>query len=131
MSPLTHVIETALYVDDLEAAERFYTEVLGLRLHLKDEGKFVFYKMAETMLLIFDPKTIEDDNHELPPHGAHGPAHLCFRMAQEELDAWRDYLVKRGVEIETEHTWPNGARSVYFRDPAGNSLELGPWRIWQ
>jgi hypothetical protein len=34
------------------------------------------------------------------------------------------------VAIEHEATWPRGGRSFYFRDPAGNSLELATPRIW-
>ncbi|WP_309387726.1 VOC family protein [Cerasicoccus frondis] len=130
MKPLSHIIETCLYVDDLAAAEHFYGEVLGLELYSRVEGKFVFYKMAEAMLLIFDPHASDGDAHELPDHGATGPTHVCFRMNEAEFPAWRTHLAARGVAIELEHEWPNGARSLYFRDPAGNSLELAPWRLW-
>ncbi|WP_309397360.1 VOC family protein [Cerasicoccus maritimus] len=130
MKPLSHIIETCLYVDDLAAAEHFYSEVLGLELFSKEAGKFVFYKMTEAMLLIFDPRASDGAAHELPDHGATGPGHICFRMDDAEFPAWREQLAKHGVAVEMEFTWPNGARSLYFRDPAGNSLELAPWRIW-
>ena len=35
-----------------------------------------------------------------------------------------------GAKIESEVTWPGGGTSIYFRDPAGNCLELAPGRIW-
>lgn len=132
MRPLAHIIETCLYAEDLAAAERFYGQTLGLQLHSREDGKFAFYELSEQMLLIFNPLAIEDDSHELPPHGARGPVHVCFRVDEEtELDAWRAQLVEADVAIETEHIWPSGERSIYFRDPAGNLLELGPWRIWR
>jgi predicted enzyme related to lactoylglutathione lyase len=34
------------------------------------------------------------------------------------------------VAIEKIVDWPGGGRSLYFRDPAGNSLELATPRIW-
>jgi catechol 2,3-dioxygenase-like lactoylglutathione lyase family enzyme len=46
------------------------------------------------------------------------------------MDAWRDHLAARGVDIEAEVQWPRGGHSLYFRDPAGNSLELASPRIW-
>ncbi len=56
---------------------------------------------------------------------------MAFRVAEEELAPWRSHLHATGVNIESEVTWPNGARSVYFRDPAGNSLELATPNMWQ
>ena len=36
----------------------------------------------------------------------------------------------RGVAIEAEVEWPSGGRSLYFRDPAGNVVELAPPTLW-
>jgi catechol 2,3-dioxygenase-like lactoylglutathione lyase family enzyme len=38
--------------------------------------------------------------------------------------------VRAGISIEAEIRWPRGGASVYVRDPAGNSVELAPARIW-
>jgi hypothetical protein len=35
-----------------------------------------------------------------------------------------------GVEVEREIGWPDGSRSLYVRDPAGNSVELAPPSLW-
>jgi catechol 2,3-dioxygenase-like lactoylglutathione lyase family enzyme len=53
-------------------------------------------------------------------------------IAADALDVWRNRLHEHGVEIEKEATWPKGGQSLYFRDPAGNSVELvtpGCWRL--
>src|SRR5690606_27116975 len=72
----------------------------------------------------------------VPPHGARGPGHLCFRAEAGEIDAWKKTLAAKGVAIEAEIEWPpfgdadTGGRSIYFRDPAGNSLECAEPAIW-
>ncbi len=128
MHPL-RVLETCLYADDLVAAERFYGEVLGLEFFARDEGRHVFFKMDSSMLLIFDPKDSEAQSH-LPAHGQQGAGHLALAAEESELDAWRERLMAAGVEIELDYEWPQGGRSLYFRDPAGNSVEISVPRIW-
>jgi catechol 2,3-dioxygenase-like lactoylglutathione lyase family enzyme len=55
----------------------------------------------------------------------------CVLAAEgRDIEAWREQLVKAGVAIEADFTWPNGARSIYFRDPAGNSVEIAEPRLW-
>lgn len=129
MQAIARVLETVLYVDDLDAAERFYGEVLALEFESRKEGIFVFFRCGDGMLLLFDPQAAMT-GRAVPPHGARGPGHACFAIAEGALDAWRDRLRDAGVAIEREMTWPRGGRSFYFRDPAGNSLELATPRIW-
>jgi catechol 2,3-dioxygenase-like lactoylglutathione lyase family enzyme len=67
----------------------------------------------------------------VPPHGAKGNGHICFRAEADELDQWRQRLEAKGVAIEADFIWPaSGGRSIYFRDPAGNCLEFAEPRIW-
>jgi catechol 2,3-dioxygenase-like lactoylglutathione lyase family enzyme len=129
MQPIDRVLETILYVDDLDAAERFYGEVLELELDSRKDGLFVFFKCGPAMLLLFEPGAAAT-GRTVPAHGAHGPGHACFAVAEDALPAWRSRLTAAGVAIEQEVTWPRGGRSFYFRDPAGNSLELATPRIW-
>jgi len=86
------------------------------------------------VLLIFNPEETEIHYKEgqlpVPPHGARGPGHLCFRAEAAELDEWRTRLEAAGVAIESDMEWPQGGRSIYFRDPSGNSLEFAEARIW-
>jgi catechol 2,3-dioxygenase-like lactoylglutathione lyase family enzyme len=48
----------------------------------------------------------------------------------ESFEAWRKHLHSHGVRIEKEVVWPRGGRSFYFRDPAGNSVELVTPGVW-
>jgi catechol 2,3-dioxygenase-like lactoylglutathione lyase family enzyme len=123
------ILEAALYADDLAAAERFYTDVMGLRRVARVEGRHVFFRCGGRMLLIFRAAATRD-GAMLPGHGAEGPGHVAFAAAEEDLPGWREQLRARGVAVEHEQLWPGGGASIYFRDPAGNSLEIATPRLW-
>ena len=129
MPSIDHVLETILYVDDLDAAERFYGDLLGLEIDSKKDGLFVFFRCGPGMLLLFEPERAST-GRSVPAHGARGPGHACFAVAESDLGGWQRRLERAGVAIEHEMKWPRGGRSFYFRDPAGNSLELATPRIW-
>ena len=123
------ILEISLYVDDLEAAEEFYRRVLNLEVHSVQENRHVFLRCGPTMLLIFNPYE-SSTGDDVPTHGADGPSHVAFRITLESLEGWRRQLVQHGVAIEREIEWPGGGRSIYFRDPSGNSLELATPEVW-
>jgi catechol 2,3-dioxygenase-like lactoylglutathione lyase family enzyme len=129
MASVVRLVEAALYVDDLDAAERFYGGVLGLECIGKEAGRHIFYRAGNGVLLIFDPKQTSQPG-SIPPHGASGPGHAALGIASEAMDAWRARLAERGVGIEREVHWPRGGVSLYFRDPAGNSVELVTPGCW-
>ena len=124
------VVETAIYVDNLQATETFYGTVLGLRVIGKESGRHVFFQVGEASVLLafLAQATLKGD--PLPPHGATGPGHFTLGIEAEALDAWRKLLQGHGVAIEKEVEWPRGGRSLYFRDPAGNSVELVTPGVW-
>lgn len=127
------ILEAALYAEDLEAAEAFYSGVLGLEVVLRKEGAHVFFRCAGAILLVFDPRATEGQGGgalPVPPHGARGAGHLCLAASGAEIDRWRARLEAAGIAIEADFRWPNGARSLYLRDPAGNSLEFAEPRLW-
>ena len=129
MPPIDRVLETILYVDDLDAAERFYRDLLGLEFDSRKDGLFVFFRCGPGMLLLFEPNAAATGRN-VPAHGTQGSGHACFAVAEADLDHWKARLESAGVAIEQEMSWPRGGRSFYFRDPAGNSLELATPRIW-
>lgn len=126
---IQRVLETCLYVEDLRAAEAFYSDVLGLEVFAREQPRHVFFRCGDGMLLLFNPReTLQDNN--LPPHGAQGPQHLAFAVSSAELESWRMHLEKNGVTILKDVHWPNGARSLYFSDPDGHDLELTSPKLW-
>ena len=134
------VLETVLYAADLTAAEAFYRDILGLEVYSRVPGRQVFLRCGSQMLLIFDPAATAkplaaDARVPVPPHGAVGPGHVCFAATATEIAEWRRRLEQSGINIESDFEWPNAApdmrgRSIYFRDPAGNSVEFAEPRIW-
>jgi catechol 2,3-dioxygenase-like lactoylglutathione lyase family enzyme len=128
------ILETVLYARDLRAAEAFYRDVLGLEPFVSVAGRHLFYRCGGQVLLIFNPDATElgpaPDALPVPPHGARGPGHVCFRATAAEIEAWVGRLRRKGVTVEADFEWPMGGRSIYFRDPAGNSLEFAEPRIW-
>lgn len=127
------ILETCLYAKNLDKAEQFYRSLPGIDFVAKEEDRHIFFSCGESMLLIFNPEltSIAEPNSEsVPPHGATGEGHIAFSIDPGSIDKWREFFNKNYIEIESEITWPNGSVSLYFRDPAGNSLELVSPDIW-
>jgi len=124
------VIETAVYVDDLQAAETFYRTVLGLRVLSKEANHHVFFQVSENQVLLAFRAAATLTGHVLPPHGASGPGHFALGIEAHDIDAWRDLLQHHAVAIEKEVAWPRGGKSLYFHDPAGNLVELVTPGVW-
>lgn len=133
-APPIAILETALYAEDLAAAEAFYAGLIGLPVITRVPSRHVFFRVGSGMLLVFDPSATERPSAPLlpvPPHGARGPGHMCFAIEADALVAMARHLVAAGVAIEADFRWPNGARSIYVRDPAGNSVEFAEPRLWE
>jgi catechol 2,3-dioxygenase-like lactoylglutathione lyase family enzyme len=128
------ILETVLYAADLDAAEAFYGDILELARVAREGSRHVFFRCGDQVLLIFNPaETAEPPSAgalPVPPHGADGPGHVCFRATAEEISLWRRRLADAGIAIESDFEWPQGGHSIYFRDPAGNSVEFAEPRIW-
>lgn len=129
MQEIQHLVEAALYVDDLDRAEAFYRDVLGLTVIGKMAGRHVFFQVGTSVLLLFNAdETSKGEN--LPAHGARGPGHAALGIPKEAVESWRRRLQEHGVTVEKEVEWPRGGRSLYFRDPAGNLVELVTPGCW-
>jgi catechol 2,3-dioxygenase-like lactoylglutathione lyase family enzyme len=123
------VHETVLYADDVPALVSFYKDVVCLaEIDAPDEHSAAFRLEDGNVLLVFDPSRTSSPGRFVPEHGTTGDGHVAFRVA--DLDAAAGELRGHAVEIEREITWPRGGRSVYFRDPANNSVEFVEGEIW-
>jgi catechol 2,3-dioxygenase-like lactoylglutathione lyase family enzyme len=135
MTTIDRVLEACLYATDLEAAERFYMQVLDLERYSSVPGRHVFFRCGDGMFLVFNAERTSAEasivgGAVVPTHGATGPGHVAFAIPDADIPAWRSHLETAGVEIESEVTWPRGGRSLYFRDPGGNCVELASPKLW-
>ncbi len=128
------ILETALYVRDIEEAVLFYRDILGLELALPYNQRNAFFRCGAGVLLLFNAretvKPVPEGALPVPPHGATGAGHMCFAATRAEIAAWRRHFLQHGIAIEQEFDWPNGAHSLYIRDPSGNSLEFAEPKLW-
>ncbi len=125
---ISFVKETGIYIDDLEAAEKFYHDLLGLDILTKKEGRHIFFTVGDTILLVFNKAATLSDNF-LPPHGAEGIVHFALEIEPDDADRWRRYLEDNDIKILKEASFGDGV-SLYFHDPGGNLVELitrGSW----
>jgi catechol 2,3-dioxygenase-like lactoylglutathione lyase family enzyme len=142
MTSISRLLETALYVEDLERSARFYQQVLGLgpivgtTLEMETQSRVLrpLHIPGGQVLLLF-PKgsattTAVLPGGTIPPHDSTGRLHLAFAISAAELEAWRERLQSHGVVIEGEMAWPRGGSSLYFRDPDGHLVELATPGLW-
>lgn len=134
MPRLNHIVETALYVDDLDRAAAFYEEKFGLSSMLRTRTLFAYDIGGQNVLLLFlrgaSLETQTSERGSIPPHDGHGPLHICFAVDADELSGWEALLEQQGIAIEGRMSWNRGGKSIYFRDPDGHLLEImtpGNW----
>ena len=113
-----------LFVEDLEAAKRFYGEVFGLPIHYQDDASAVF-KFRNTLINLLKaseaPELIAPAAVASPDAGAR----MQFTIDVDDVDAMCAELAARGVELlngPLDRPW--GIRTASFRDPAGHIWEI-------
>jgi catechol 2,3-dioxygenase-like lactoylglutathione lyase family enzyme len=135
MPRLGRILETALYVADLERASSFYSGVLGLPTIYSDHRMRAFDVNRNGVLLLFieggSLQPTQTPGGSIPPHDGRGPMHVAFSIAAEELEAWQRHLADAGISLEGRTQWPRGGTSVYFRDPDGHLLEIATPGLWR
>ena len=115
MPTVTGVVETALYVDDLDRSGRFYEGVFGFRL-LMAEDRMRAYSVADKQVLLLFRKggsTQPSPMHGglIPPHDGQGTLHLAFAISAGEVE-----LVEAAIRGEGRRTGKPG--TLRGRQPA-------------
>lgn len=110
----------ALNVRDLEACERFYVELLGMKVEWRPDEDNVYLCSGSDNLAL----------HRLPgermPDGIQRLDHIGFILkAPDDTDAWYEFLKAHDVPMKTApRTHRDGARSFYCEDPEGNVVQM-------
>ena len=110
----------ALVVEDLEACEDFYRNILGMEVLVRANDNLVYL-------------TLGNDNLSLGRARPGGPAapvrrpmdHFGFIVdTKDDLQAWFEFMQEKGVNLldaPSDHF--DGARSFHCTDPAGNVIQ--------
>lgn len=137
MPPLTGVLETALYVDDVDRALEFYRRLFDFDVLFSSERAAGMSVAGAQVLLLFrkgaTTKPIVGERGAIPPHDGDGNLHVAFSIPAAALAEWERRLAEEGVDIEAHYDWERGGHSLYFRDPDGHLVELvtpGCWSIY-
>ena len=119
--------EIALRVEDLDAMQEFYGNVIGLPL-IKRFPKSAFFKIADgidghtQILALFDRS--DTQNYGGLDAKKTTIDHIAFAISLDDFEAEVRRLEQHGLQVDlSEHTWVHW-RSLYVRDPEGNQVEL-------
>jgi catechol-2,3-dioxygenase len=127
MPSLNGILETSLYVDDLQRSTRFYQAVFGFTPMVTADRLVALAVREEQVLLLFKKQASRGIQF---PHDGDGQLHVAFAIPADAVEAWRVHLAECGVAIEGEIDWERGGHSLYFRDPDGHLVEVGSPGIW-
>ncbi len=135
MPEINGVLETQLWVEDLERSLRFYQEVFGCQQIDGGPDRLIALSIEDRQVLLLAKKGASTDPTDLPggtipPIDGKGPTHLAFSISPDQLATWEEWLSEKDIEIESKISWMRGGTSLYFRDPDENLLELGTPGIW-
>lgn len=134
MPRVAGILETCLYVSNMEKSAQFYERIFGFRRMLSNERICAFDVNGRDVLILFlqggTAQPVELPGGILPPHDGSGQSHFAFAIAKEDLAAWEKHLSDNGVAIESRVHWEPGGESLYFRDPDGHLAELATPGIW-
>ena len=134
---LTGVLETALYVDDVERSAEFYQRVFSFE-RIAGDARLAALSVLGRQVLLLLKKGASVQPHRsaggvIPGSDSSGTSHLTFAIAAADFEAWEKWLAETGVAIESKVSLERGGRSLYFRDPDSHLLELatpGTWEIY-
>jgi catechol 2,3-dioxygenase-like lactoylglutathione lyase family enzyme len=137
MPKVGRVLETSLYVEELDRSVDFYQRIFGFEKLACDDRFCAFNVSGEQVLLLFRKSAslapTPMPGGVIPPHDGTGRLHLAFTIPAAAEQEWKRHLEAAHVAIESRVAWPKGGFSLYFRDPDGHLLELitpGCWAIY-
>lgn len=128
------VLETSLYVGDLDRSRAFYQHVFGFEPFLAEDRMVGLGVPGGQVLLLFRrggsemPSVVPGGL--IPGHGGSGAQHVCFAIPLAELNRWERHLEDQGVPVESKVVQKFGGTSLYFRDPDGHSVEIAVPGLW-
>lgn len=132
---ITGILETALYVSDIDRSLAFYQRVFGFPAIIRQENRLNALRVSDhQILLLFQQGCCREPlnlpNGRIPSHDGKGTLHLAFAINKDQVQPWRDWLMQLNITISSEVEFSGGQRSIYFRDPDDHLVELATSGIW-
>lgn len=122
MKAISKLDYTVIYVRDMAAMRAFYGNVMQFKLQRELSADWVEYSVGGNVLTLAHPHFTKGDA-PVPPKTA--ALQLAFKVKPKEVDACAEVLQKAGVALVSPPTdQPWGHRTLFFRDPDGNLLEI-------
>jgi len=113
-----------LFVEDLDAAKRFYRDVFGLPVMFEDDDSTVF-DFGNTIVNLLKTTAARELIEPAPVADRDAGSRLQFTIEVDDVDAKCAELATRGVELlngPMDRPW--GLRTASFRDPGGHIWEI-------
>ena len=108
----------ALHARDLDAMKRFYVDVLGFAVEWEPDADNIYLSSGIDNLALHRAKG------DVARQGALDHLGLIVR-APDDVDKWAAFLESKGVTLAAKpKTHRDGARSCYFSDPDGNTIQI-------
>jgi catechol-2,3-dioxygenase len=109
-----------LLCEDLASMMAFYHEILGFPIE-RDWEDWIEMRAGAVLLTLRKRGRPYDG----PSTSSSAGVQLAFQVTPDEVGAWHNELLQKQVEIlEPPRDWGYGHRTLFFRDPAGNILEI-------
>jgi catechol 2,3-dioxygenase-like lactoylglutathione lyase family enzyme len=127
---VSRIKETCIYVTNLLGTKEFYHGKLQLPVISFVDGRHVFFRAGDSVLLCFIAEKTKKES-ELPPHGATGSIHFAFEVPESQYEITLQKINEAGILVLHHHVWKDGLRSFYFHDPDNNLLEVIEEGLWE
>lgn len=122
------LLESSLYVDDVQRSVAFYEKIFGFRLISDFGGRGCAMQAGERQVLLLFKKRASIGMET--PHDGDGELHVAFAIAASALEEWERWLAANGIAVEEKKAWERGGWSLYFRDPDRHLLEVATPGVW-
>jgi catechol 2,3-dioxygenase-like lactoylglutathione lyase family enzyme len=113
---------TVIFMRDMQAMRRFYGEILGFPVRRELSRTWIEYQVGDTILALAKPRLTAGDP---PTPNGSASLQLAFKVSPSEVDQCADELLRQGIQLVSPPTNQDfGHRTLFFRDPDGNLLEV-------
>lgn len=117
----------AIYVSDLNRAESFYSEFLGMSVHARIGAEQLLLKCGDTLLALFGKSDLQTPVEPGAVSAPLGRAHFAVNVSQEDWHAARQEFEDQKIPMSEPINWGDH-HCFYITDPDGNLIELMCWQ---